>query len=173
MEMFEEFYKELNTEQKRAVDTIEGPVLVLAGPGTGKTQILSVRAANIIHQKKALPENILILTYTNAATKAMKERLAKIIGFRGYDVYVATFHSFANSILLDSEEAANYIQERIQIEDIEQVRAIEYILDHTQGISEIRPFNAPYNYEKEIQQKISYLKREGVSPEEFLKYVKA
>ena len=172
MDGFEKFYKELNIEQKKAVDTIEGPVLVLAGPGTGKTQILSVRAANIIRQKKALPENILILTYTNAAAKTMKERLAKIIGFKGYDVYVATFHSFANSILLDSEEAANYIQERIQIEDIEQVRAIEYILDHTQGISEIRPFNAPYNYEREIQKRISDLKREGVSPEEFLEYVK-
>ena len=172
MDAFEKFYKELNSEQKKAVDTVEGPVLVLAGPGTGKTQILSVRAANIIRQKKALPENILILTYTNAAAKTMKERLAKIIGFKGYDVYVATFHSFANSILLDSEEAANYIQERIQIEDIEQVRAIEYILDHTQGISEIRPFNAPYNYEREIQKRISDLKREGVSPEEFLEYVK-
>jgi len=172
MNDFEKFYKELNSEQKKAVDTVEGPVLVLAGPGTGKTQILSVRAANIIRQKKALPENILILTYTNAAAKTMKERLAKIIGFKGYDVYVATFHSFANSILLDSEEAANYIQERIQIEDIEQVRAIEYILDHAQGVSEIRPFNAPYSYEREIQKKISDLKREGVSPEEFLEYVK-
>src|SRR3990167_8638088 len=172
MDKFEGFYKELNIEQKKAVDTIEGPVLVLAGPGTGKTQILSVRAANIIRQKKAFPENILILTYTNAAAKTMKERLAKIIGSKGYDVYVATFHSFANSILLDSEEAANYIQERIQITDIEQVKAIEYILDHTQGLSDIRPFNAPYNYEKEIQKRISELKREGASPEEFLKYVK-
>jgi len=172
MKEFEKFYGELNAEQRKAVDTIKGPVLVLAGPGTGKTQILSVRAANIIRQKKALPENILILTYTNAAASTMKDRLAKIIGFKGYDVYVATFHSFANSILLDSEEAADYIQERIQIEDIEQVRAIEYILDHAQGVSEIRPFNAPYSYGKEIQKKISDLKREGVSPEEFLEYVK-
>jgi len=172
MKDFGKFYEELNIEQRKAVDAIEGPVLVLAGPGTGKTQILSVRAANIIRQKKALPENILILTYTNAAARTMKERLAKIVGFKGYDVYVATFHSFANSILLDSEEAANYIQERIQIEDIEQVRAIEYILDHAQGVSEIRPFNAPYSYGREIQKKISDLKREGVSPEEFLDYVK-
>jgi len=173
MERFEGFYKELNKEQKKAVDTLEGPVLVLAGPGTGKTQILSVRAANIICQKKALPENILILTYTNAAARTMKERLAKIVGFKGYDVYVATFHSFANSILLDSEEAANYIQERIQITDVEKVKAIEYILDHTQGISEIRPFNAPYSYAEDIQRKISELKREGIGPEEFLEHVKA
>ncbi|PIP67632.1 MAG: hypothetical protein CO035_06150 [Candidatus Omnitrophica bacterium CG_4_9_14_0_2_um_filter_42_8] len=172
MEDFEKFYKELNIEQKKAVDTIEGPVLVLAGPGTGKTQILSIRAANIIRRKKALPENILILTYTNPAVKTMKERLAKIIGFEGYDVHVSTFHSFANAILMDSEEAANYIQERVQIEDIDQIKALEYILDHSQGISEIRPFNAPYHYIKDIKKRISDLKREGVSPGEFLKYVK-
>ncbi|MBU1913445.1 MAG: ATP-dependent helicase, partial [Candidatus Omnitrophica bacterium] len=172
MKDFEKFYKELNVEQKKAVDTIEGPVLVLAGPGTGKTQILSIRAANIIRQKKALPENILILTYTNPAAKTMKERLAKIIGFEGYDVHVATFHSFANAILMDSEEAANYIQERVQIEDIDQIKALEYILDHSQGISEIRPFNAPYHYVKDIKKRISDLKREGVSPKEFLEYVK-
>jgi len=170
---FEKFYSELNAEQKKAVDAVEGPVLVLAGPGTGKTQILSVRAANIIGQKKALPENILILTYTNAAAKTMKERLARIVGIKGYDVHVSTFHSFANSILLDSEESANYIQDRIQITEIEKIRAIEYILDRTKGLSDIRPFSAPYNYADEIQKKISDLKREGVSPEEFLKYTES
>ena len=169
---FEKFYNELNPEQKQAVDTIDGPVLVLAGPGTGKTQLLSIRASNIIHKKKALPENILILTYTNAASKAMKERLAKIVGFKGYDARVSTFHSFANSIILDSEEASNYIQERIQITDIENVKAIEYILDHTKGLADIRPFRAPYFYVRDIQKKISDLKREGMSPEEFLRYVK-
>jgi len=172
MQDFEKFYKELNVEQRKAVDTIERPVLVLAGPGTGKTQILSIRAANIIRLKKASPENILILTYTNPAAKTMKERLAKIIGFEGYDIHVATFHSFANTILMDSEEAANYIQERVQIEDIDQIKALEYILDHSQNISEIRPFNSPYHYVKEIKKRISELKREGVSPKEFLEYVK-
>lgn len=171
MAAFEESYNRLNPQQKEAVDTTDGPVLVLAGPGTGKTQLLSVRAANIIRQNKALPENILILTYTNAAAKTMKERLAKIIGFRGYDVFVSTFHSFANSIILDSEEASNYIRERIQLTDMERVKAIEYILDHSKGISEIRPFNAPYTYARDIGEKIGELKREGISPEEFLKYV--
>ncbi|MBU1006947.1 MAG: ATP-dependent helicase [Candidatus Omnitrophica bacterium] len=169
---FNSLYKELNAEQKQAVDAVDGPVLVLAGPGTGKTQLLSVRAANIIQKKKALPESILILTYTNAAAKTMKERLAKIVGFKGYDVRVCTFHSFANSIILDSEEASNYIRERIQITDIENVKAIEYILDHTEGLTDIRPFRAPYFYVRDIQRKIGELKREGISPEEFLKHVK-
>ncbi|MFC1620848.1 ATP-dependent helicase [Candidatus Omnitrophota bacterium] len=172
MSEFDKFYKELNKEQKLAVDTVDGPVLVLAGPGTGKTQLLSVRAANIIHKKKALPENILILTYTNAATKTMKERLSKIIGFKGYDVHVSTFHSFANSIILDSEEASNYIQERIQITDIENLKAIEHVLDHSKDVADIRPFRAPYTYLREIQKRISELKREGISPREFSEYVK-
>lgn len=170
MKSFQNSYNELNPEQRQVVDAIDGPLLVLAGPGTGKTQLLSVRAANIIKQKKAFPENILILTYTNAAAKTMKERLAKIIGIKGYDVRTETFHSFANSIILDSEEAANYIQDRIRITDIEKVKAIEYILDHSKGIPEIRPFRAPYFYVDEIQRRISDLKREGISPEEFLRY---
>ncbi|MFH1782866.1 MAG: ATP-dependent DNA helicase [Candidatus Omnitrophota bacterium] len=173
MSSFDKFYNELNVEQKEAVDTLEGPLLVLAGPGTGKTQLLSVRASNIIRQKKSLPENILILTYTNAAAKAMKERLSKIIGMKGYDVQVGTFHSFANSIILDSEESANYLQDRIQITDIEKIRAIEHILDHTKGLSDIRPFRAPYTYVREIEARIGELKREGISPEEFLLYCKA
>ena len=107
----DKFYSELNEKQKLAVDTIDGPVLVLAGPGTGKTQLLSVRAHTILNKKKGvLAENIMILTYTNAATKAMKERLAKVIGAAGYDIEVGTFHSFANSIIQESEEAANYVE---------------------------------------------------------------
>ena len=170
MSNFDKFYNELNSEQKKAVDILDGPLLVLAGPGTGKTQLLSVRAANIIHQKKCLPENILILTYTNAAAKAMKERIARIVGLKGYDVHIATFHSFANSIILDSEEASNYIQDRIQMTEVERVKAIRYILDHARGLSDIRPFRAPYFYVNEIKSKISALKRESVSPKDFFEY---
>ena len=165
MSSFDKFYNELNSEQKEAVDILQGPLLVLAGPGTGKTQLLSVRASNIIRQKISLPENILILTYTNAAAKTMKERLSKIVGIKGYDVQVGTFHSFANSIILDSEESANYLQDRIQITDIEQIKAIEYILDHEKGLTDIRPFRAPYLYVKEIKARIGDLKREGILPE--------
>ncbi|MDP3791927.1 MAG: ATP-dependent DNA helicase [Candidatus Omnitrophota bacterium] len=162
----EEFYAKLNGKQKLAVDTIDGPLLVLAGPGTGKTQLLSVRAKAILSKKPdVLPENILILTYTNAATKAMKERLARIIGAKGYDIDVGTFHSFANSIIQESEEAANYAGDKIQMDEVEQVRAIEYILDHAKGVDEIRPFNAPYIYLGEIKQKIGELKKDGIKPD--------
>jgi len=171
MDSFKRYYNNLNSSQKKAVDATEGPLLILAGPGTGKTELLSVRAANILRKEEAYPENILILTYTNAAAKAMKERLVKIVGNAGYDIETGTFHSFANSIVLESEEAANYIQERIQITDIEKVKALEYILDQADGIDPIRPFRAPYIFRYEIEAKISELKKEGISPLEFEKQV--
>lgn len=172
MKDYSGYYRELNARQRKVVDSIEGPVLVLAGPGTGKTQLLSVRAAAIMEKAKAGPENILILTYTNAAVKSMKERLAKVAGRSGYDVDVGTFHSFANSIIQESEEAANYIGEKIQMNEVEQVRAIEYALDHSAGIDEIRPFRAPYLYLDEIRRRIGDLKRDGISPEKLARYLR-
>lgn len=167
------FYNELNVRQKEAVDTIDGPLLVLAGPGTGKTQLLSVRAGSILEKAGITPENILILTYTNAAAKAMKERLAAVIGHAGYDIEVGTFHSFANSIIQESEEAANYTGDKIQMDDVERMKVIEYILDNTNGLEEIRPFRAPYTYLKEILKKISDLKKDGITPADFESYLAA
>ncbi len=164
-------YKELNASQALAVDNTEGPLLILAGPGTGKTQLLSVRAASIIASGKAKPENILILTYTNAAAKAMKERLAAVIGLAGYDVEVGTFHSFANNLIQESEEAANYIGDKIQLDEVERMRAMEHILDNTDSLDEVRPFRAPYTYLKELLQRISDLKREGIRPADFKRYL--
>ena len=161
----------MNDRQKLAVDTIDGPVLVLAGPGTGKTQLLSVRAASIINKAKAQPENILILTYTNSAAKAMKERLAKIIGRAGYEVVVGTFHSFANSVIQESEEAANYVGDKVLMDDVERMRVIEYILDNAEGVDEIRPFRAPYTYLKEILARISELKKDGIRPAALERYL--
>ena len=77
---FLEAYTRLNKAQKEAVDTIEGPVMVIAGPGTGKTQILTLRIANILRETDVTPENILALTFTESGAKAMRERLVSYIG---------------------------------------------------------------------------------------------
>jgi DNA helicase-2/ATP-dependent DNA helicase PcrA len=77
---FTEAYASLNDNQRKAVDTIEGPVLVVAGPGTGKTQILAVRIGKILMETDTLPDNILCLTYTDAGTIAMRKRLLDFIG---------------------------------------------------------------------------------------------
>ena len=72
---FETRYRALNVHQKQAVDTIDGPVMVVAGPGTGKTELLGVRVANILRSTDALPGNILCLTFTDSGANAMRERL--------------------------------------------------------------------------------------------------
>ncbi len=96
---FEEAYKSLNRAQKEAVDVIEGPVMVIAGPGTGKTQILTLRIANILLKTQINPENILALTFSEAASYQMRERLSKIIGTSAFKVDISTFHSFSNEII--------------------------------------------------------------------------
>ena len=75
MESFEKLYQQLNAEQQQAVDALEGPVMVIAGPGTGKTQILAARILNILQQPSEQPQNILCLTYTEAGAIAMQKRL--------------------------------------------------------------------------------------------------
>jgi DNA helicase-2/ATP-dependent DNA helicase PcrA len=101
---FDTAYKKLNDAQKKAVDTIEGPVLVLAGPGTGKTQVLTTRIANILKETDTDPSSILALTFTEAATKEMRQRLINLIGKDGYLVQVTTFHSFCADVIAQNPE---------------------------------------------------------------------
>ena len=91
---FNEAYQKLNPQQRVAVDTIEGPVMVIAGPGTGKTQILAARIGKILLETDSLPDNILCLTYTDAGTIAMRKRLQQFIGADAYKVNIYTFHAF-------------------------------------------------------------------------------
>jgi DNA helicase-2/ATP-dependent DNA helicase PcrA len=99
---FNTLYESLNTAQKQAVDTIEGPVMVIAGPGTGKTQILSARIGKILLETDTRPENILCLTYTDAGVVAMRKRLLAFIGPDAYKVNIYTFHAFCNDIIQDN-----------------------------------------------------------------------
>ena len=93
-DQFKSIYSRLNSQQKKAVDTIEGPVMVVAGPGTGKTQVLAARIANILLKTDTNPRAILALTFTESAAKEMRQRLVKMIGKTGYYVQISTFHAF-------------------------------------------------------------------------------
>ena len=95
-------YEKLNTEQRKAVDSIEGPVMVIAGPGTGKTQILAARIGKILLEAEVLPHNILCLTYTDAGVVAMRRRLVQFIGADAYRVNIFTFHAFCNDVIQDN-----------------------------------------------------------------------
>jgi DNA helicase-2/ATP-dependent DNA helicase PcrA len=98
-EKFYRTYTSLNEKQKQAVDAIYGPLMVIAGPGTGKTQLLSTRVGHILRETDFRPFNILCLTYTTSGVAAMKQRLVELIGPEGNDVEVYTFHSFAEKVI--------------------------------------------------------------------------
>ncbi len=95
LQKFTEEYNRLNEQQRKAVDQIEGPVMVIAGPGTGKTQILAARIGKILLETDVLPSNILCLTYTDSGAMAMRRRLLEFIGADAYKVNLYTFHAFA------------------------------------------------------------------------------
>lgn len=103
-DIFQKEYEKLNQKQKEAVDTVNGPVMVIAGPGTGKTQILSRRVANIILNHHTNPEEIVCLTYTEAGASEMLDRLEGFIGEEGRKVRVSTIHAFCSALILDNAE---------------------------------------------------------------------
>jgi len=89
----------LNQKQKEAVEYLEGPLLVLAGPGTGKTQLLSEKVAYILKNLDVNPENILCLTFTESGQRNMRERMKTLIGSAAMKVNVGTYHAFGQEIL--------------------------------------------------------------------------
>lgn len=97
----------LNAQQKAAVEYLEGPLLVLAGPGTGKTQLLSAKVAYILEHTDANPENILCLTFTDAGAENMRSRLQTMIGKAALDVNIHTYHAFGANLL---ERYKNYAE---------------------------------------------------------------
>ncbi|MGI9027537.1 MAG: ATP-dependent helicase, partial [Candidatus Saccharimonadales bacterium] len=99
MSVFDTEFTKLNNAQKEAVEAINGPVLVIAGPGTGKTQLLSMRVANILRKSDADATNILCLTFTNKAATNMRDRLLKLVGPESNKVTVKTFHGFAAEVM--------------------------------------------------------------------------
>lgn len=165
---FEKRYQQLNAAQRAAVDTIEGPVLVVAGPGTGKTELLSMRVANILRQTDTLPESVLCLTFTEAGSIAMQKRLADIIGRDALKVSVYTFHAFGSEIM-------NYYREYFYngatfhlADDLARHGIITDILDSLPYDNPLRSrMNGKYTAIKDIMSAISDLKRSGLTDEEF------
>lgn len=96
---FQRNYNFLNFQQKEAVETLDGPALLIAGPGSGKTQVLTLRAANLIRHGIADPENILIITFTRAGTEAIRKRLYQMIGPEAAEFNIHTFHDLCHQIV--------------------------------------------------------------------------
>ena len=159
---FEKAYQQLNEQQKAAVDHIDGPLLVIAGPGTGKTQLLSVRVANILKQTDASPENILCLTFTETGASNMRHRLADFIGPEAYKVQIQTYHAFGSYIL--QEHRPDLTAAIDELDRFTMIREIQQSLDPTDIL------RSEY-YTSDIISAISDLKAAALEPAEIRKIV--
>src|SRR3989338_2550411 len=121
---FDSHYKKLNPEQRAAVDTIDGPVIVIAGPGTGKTSILTLRISNILRRTDTAPENILALTFTESGVHSIRKKLVEIIGARGYRMPIHTFHSFCNDVIKSFPREFPRIIGSQHVTDVDQISII-------------------------------------------------
>jgi DNA helicase-2/ATP-dependent DNA helicase PcrA len=123
------YLKTLNTEQRAAVLTLEGPLLVLAGAGTGKTRVLTTRLAHILATGKAWPGQILAVTFTNKAAREMKDRIAELIGgvVEGM-TWLGTFHSIGVKILRRHAELVGLKPAFTILDTDDQIRLIKQLL---------------------------------------------
>lgn len=172
--IFDESYARLNLEQKKAVDAIDGPVMVIAGPGTGKTQVLSLRVGNILQKTDIAPGNILCLTFTDAAAVNMRERLAELIGPEGYKVAVHTFHSFARDVIAGYPEYFYNGADFIAADDLAQLGILEGIFAELPRRDPLSSkHDEGFTYIKDARRAIGLLKQAGITPDEFAALIEA
>ena len=160
-ETFSKYYNDLNPEQKLAVDTIEGPVMVIAGPGTGKTQILGARIGKILLDTDTDPGSILCLTYTDAGAIAMRRRLTSFIGADAYKVNIYTFHAFCNDIIQDN--LFHFEKNSLDpISELEQIQLLRELVDGFPEKHSLKRYRSDAYYEvKNLRSLFSTMKREG------------
>ncbi|MDE2144994.1 MAG: ATP-dependent helicase, partial [Patescibacteria group bacterium] len=167
---FEEEYGLLNAEQKKAVDTTEGPVMVIAGPGTGKTTTLVLRIAKIL-RNNVPAQTILALTFTESAAANMRRRLVDLVGSDGYYVNIYTFHGFANYLIQTYPEYFERIIEAENATSSKQTAILREIIDKSESLKKLKPMGRKYAYVNDIRRGIRDLKNENYSPKELVKLV--
>jgi DNA helicase-2/ATP-dependent DNA helicase PcrA len=163
-QQFKREYERLNEQQRQAVDKIEGPVMVIAGPGTGKTQILAARIGRILLDTDASPSNILCLTYTDAGALAMRRRLLHFIGSDAYKVNIFTFHAFCNDIIQDNLSLFEK-NELDPISELEKIELLKALIDEFPKDHPLKRYRGDVYYEiKNLASLFSTMKQEGWTP---------
>ena len=170
-DIYEQEYQKLNSQQKRAVDTVEGPVMVIAGPGTGKTQILSRRVANILTNYHTNPEEIVCLTYTEAGASEMLDRLERLIGEEGRNVRVSTIHSFCSELILKNSDL--FGEEPKVITTAAKYEILKDIID--EHVTEESPLyknsGNRYSSKEQLLELFTRMKRENLDKDDFEKEI--
>ncbi len=159
----------LNTEQAQAVETIYGPVMVIAGPGTGKTTLLSHRIANILLKTDTDARSILCLTFTDAGVKAMRAKLHEKIGAEAYNINIHTFHSFCNSIIKQYNSFFDQTKELELIDEIEKFELLSSLLDEMPPENPLKKLSGRLYYEVgRLDNFFNTIKKENYDPEQLL-----
>lgn len=153
----------LNDRQKEAVLYNEGPLLIIAGAGAGKTKTLTTKIAYLIEEMGALPSNILAITFTNKAAKEMKDRIIRLIGSIGYQIQTSTFHSFGLKLLKENYERLGFDKNFVIMDSDDSLTIVKKILKDMDLDPKI------YN-PRAIRNKISSCKNELISPKAYSRY---
>ncbi len=154
---------ELNERQREAVLYNDGPLLIIAGAGAGKTKTLTTKIAYLIEKENVAPENILAITFTNKAAKEMKDRLFKTIGQTAKYLQVSTFHSFGLKLLRENYDALGYDKNFVIMDSDDSLTVVKKIIKDMGYDPKI------YN-PRAIRNKISSCKNEMTSPEAYERY---
>ena len=153
----------LNDRQKEAVLYNEGPLLIIAGAGAGKTKTLTTKIAYLIEENDVLPSNILSITFTNKAAKEMKDRIIRLIGSIGYQIQTSTFHSFGLKLLKENYERLGFDKNFVIMDSDDSLTIVKKILKDMDLDPKI------YN-PRAIRNKISSCKNELISPKAYSRY---
>ncbi|TAM98513.1 MAG: ATP-dependent helicase [Chitinophagaceae bacterium] len=155
----------LNPEQKKAVNQTEGPVLVIAGPGTGKTQILAARIGNLLQQTDINPGNILCLTYTDNGRVEMRNRLFQFVGATAYRIPIHTFHSFCNEVIQDHLSYFGKLNLEA-ISELEEIELYKKLVDSIENGSPLKRFTGDVYFEiPRLKDLFAIMKKEAWTPE--------
>ncbi|MES2377223.1 MAG: ATP-dependent DNA helicase [Bacteroidota bacterium] len=158
---FQEALNGLNPEQLAAVNKMDGPVLVIAGPGTGKTQILAARIGKILTDTDALPGEILCLTYTDAGAVAMRKRLFEFIGPDAYRIHIYTFHAFCNEVIQENLEYFGKLNLE-PLSDLESAMLFRELVDDFPNDHLLKRFTGDIYYDvPRLKNLFSTMKREN------------
>lgn len=145
--------------------------MVIAGPGTGKTTVLTLRIANILRKTDTAPQNILALTFTEVAAYEMRKRLLEIIGSAAYRVKIFTFHGFCNDIIRRFPEEFPQIIGGANLSEADAIKILKNAIDSTE-LSRLKPYGDKFYYLRPILASISALKRENVGVEDFTRLLR-
>jgi DNA helicase II / ATP-dependent DNA helicase PcrA len=164
---FKQALARLNPNQRKAVEQTDGPMLVIAGPGTGKTQLLSARVAYILQSTDTLPQNILCLTFTESGASNMRERLTRFIGQAAYDVTIGTYHAFGGDLIRRFPQYFGDHKEQSPVDGLGQREIVQGIVD---GMAFRNPLKSSQHHLHDLMSTISEVKR-GLLTEDDLRAI--